>query len=275
VNDKTNIADAAARTVDGDSVSTDLDDPVRSEPDVVSGEAETFAAAVGLTPPISKSPRRLGKRKSSTSVPESGRPLVTATSAAAAANYVGGVVPTVTRAPDVGPQPQTNNGANAQLIQGPTPQAPTAAAPAPVIGVTPVSAMPEKVSWIQRRRMRARRVRRTIRHIDPWSVFKISLLLFVCLYIAVMAAGVLLWNAAVGSGIIDNFESFMQDLGFETWELVGDEIFRGATIIGLVLVAASSALSVVMAILFNLISDLTGGVRVTVIEEDLGRRARQ
>jgi len=275
VNDKTNIADAAARSVDRDSVSTDLDDPVRSEPDVVSGEAETFAAAVGLTPPISKSPRRLGKRKSGASVPESGRPLVTATSAAAAANYVGGGVPTVTRARDVGPPPQTTNGTNAPLIQGPTPRTPTTAAPAPVIGVTPVSAMPEKVSWIQRRRMRARRVRRTIRHVDPWSVFKISLLLFACLYIAVIAAGVLLWNAAVGSGIIDNFESFMQDLGFERWELVGDEIFRGATIIGLVLVAASSALSVVMAILFNLISDLTGGVRVTVIEEDLGRRARQ
>ena len=92
---------------------------------------------------------------------------------------------------------------------------------------------------------------------------------------ATMAAGVLLWNAAVGSGLIDRFEGFMEGLGFETWELVGEEIFRGASIIGLVLVAAGAALNVVMAILFNLISDLTGGVRVTVIEEDLGRRARQ
>ena len=67
----------------------------------------------------------------------------------------------------------------------------------------------------------------------------------------------------------------MQDLGFETWELIGEEIFRGASIIGLVLVAAGSALNVVMTILFNLISDLTGGVRLTIIEEDLGRQARQ
>jgi len=275
VNNETNIADAAAPSVDEDSVSTDIDDPVRTEPDVVSGEAETFAAAVGLTPPAPKSPRRLGKRKSGGSAAGSGRPLVTATSAAAAANYVSGVVPTVTRPPELRQPPQTTNRTNGPLVQGPPLQAPTTAAPAPVVGVTPVSAMPEKVSWVQRRRMRARRVRRTIRHVDPWSVFKVSLLLFACLYIAVMAAGVLLWNAAVGSGIIDNFESFMQDLGFERWELVGDEIFRGASIIGLVLVAASSALSVVMAILFNLISDLTGGVRVTVIEEDLGRSARQ
>jgi len=273
VNNETNIADADAPPVDVAAVSTDLDDPARIDPEVVSGEAETFAAAVGLAPPAEKSPRRLGKRKAGASAV--GRPLVTATSATAAADYVGGAVPTVARGPNVGTSPLPANGLNEPVVHGAAPQSPTTPSPPPVVGVTPVSALPEKVSWIQRRRMRARRVRRTIRHVDPWSVFKISMLLFICLYIATMAAGVLLWNAAVGSGIIDNFESFMQDLGFERWELVGEEIFRGASIIGLVLVAAAGALSVVMAILFNLISDLTGGVRVTVIEEDLGRRARQ
>jgi hypothetical protein len=112
-------------------------------------------------------------------------------------------------------------------------------------------------------------VRRTLRHIDPWSVFKISVLLYLCLYVAVMLAGVLLWSAAVGSGLIDNIESFIEELlAFETYEFQADEIFRGFAIIGLVLAAAGAAFNVVMAIVFNLISDLTGGLRVTVLEED-------
>ena len=40
---------------------------------------------------------------------------------------------------------------------------------------------------------------------------------------------------------------------------------------GVVLVLAGAAASVVLALLFNLISDLTGGVRVTVLEEEPAR----
>jgi len=129
--------------------------------------------------------------------------------------------------------------------------------------------VPFSGTWLARRRARARKVRRTVRHIDPWSVFKISVLLYLCLYVAVMIAGVLLWSAAVGSGLVGNIESFIEELlALETYEFQADEIFRGGAIIGLVLAAAGAAFSVVLAILFNLISDLTGGVRVTVLEED-------
>lgn len=128
---------------------------------------------------------------------------------------------------------------------------------------------PLTADWFALRRARARKVRRTIRHIDPWSVFKISVLLYFCLYIAALLSGVLLWSAAVGSGLVDNVESFIEELlTFESYEFQADEIFRGFAIIGLVLAAAGAAFNVVMAILFNLISDLTGGVRVTVLEED-------
>ena len=39
--------------------------------------------------------------------------------------------------------------------------------------------------------------------------------------------------------------------------------------IGAVLVVAMTAMTVTMAVLFNLISDLLGGVRVTVLEEEV------
>ena len=47
-----------------------------------------------------------------------------------------------------------------------------------------------------------------------------------------------------------------------------ERIFQSFVLGGIVLVLAGAATSVVLALLFNLISDLTGGVRVTVLEED-------
>jgi len=99
------------------------------------------------------------------------------------------------------------------------------------------------------------------------------LLLYACLYVAAVIAGVLLWSAAVGSGFVDNIESFVEEVGsFESWKLNADEIFRSGTIIGLVLMVGGVAFNVLLAILFNLISDLVGGVRVTILEEDTLRR---
>lgn len=142
------------------------------------------------------------------------------------------------------------------------------ASPAPPEPAAPVPTT-SRPSWLERRRARVRRTRLTIRHVDPWSVLKVSVFVYAVLYVAATLAGVLLWSAAVRSGVIGNIESFIQDVGaFEVWEFNGDEIFRRGTIIGAVLAVAGVAFNVLMAIVFNLISDIVGGVRVTILEED-------
>ena len=144
----------------------------------------------------------------------------------------------------------------------------------PVLPKTPADERPillpeEDLGWIGKRRARVKRTRRTIRHVDPWSVLKVSVLLYACLYGATVIAGYLLWTAAVQSGVITNIESFIAEVGsYEVWEINGDEIFRRATVIGAVLFVAGVAFNVLLTIIFNLISDLVGGVRVTLLEED-------
>ena len=82
------------------------------------------------------------------------------------------------------------------------------------------------LGWLARRRARVKRTRRTIRHIDPWSVLKVSLLLYACLYGAFVLAGYLLWTAAVQSGVISNIESFVAEVGsYEIWEINGEGNF--------------------------------------------------
>ena len=130
-------------------------------------------------------------------------------------------------------------------------------------------------TWRDRRaasRLRARKVRRLVRHIEPWSMLKISLLFYFCLWIILLVAGVLLWGAAVNSGTVDNIENFIRELfALDTFEFDADRIFRSAALGGLVMVVAATGFNVLLAVLFNLISDLTGGVRITVVEEESAR----
>ncbi len=118
----------------------------------------------------------------------------------------------------------------------------------------------------------ARKVRRVVRRVDAWSVLRVSLIFYVCCYIVTMVAGVLLWS--FGYGVVEKIESFIEDYGsFEVFEFDGELIFEGSLLVGGVFVVLLTGLTVLGAILFNLISDLVGGIRITVLEEETARPA--
>jgi hypothetical protein len=111
-----------------------------------------------------------------------------------------------------------------------------------------------------------------IRHIDPWSVLKLALLLFLCLWLVSMIAAVIVWTVARSSGTIGKIESFANtNLGQDNFHFDGDFLFRQFGLIGLILSLAATAASTVAAVVFNLISDVIGGVWITVIEEETSR----
>ena len=117
-------------------------------------------------------------------------------------------------------------------------------------------------------RLRARKVKRIVRRVDAWSVLKVSFIFFLCVYVISMVSAVILWNVASGAGVIDNVESFIEDLGaFETFEFVPEKLLKGTLLGGAVLAVLATGLAALGAVLFNLISDLVGGIRMTIIEE--------
>lgn len=122
------------------------------------------------------------------------------------------------------------------------------------------------------RRPRVRRVTRVLRHVDPWSTFKIALLFSGVAYVVSLTSGVLLWRVADATGTLANVERWFTQFGWETFELQGDEIFRQAWIIGLFGVVFATGAAVLLVTLFNLVSDIVGGVRVTVLEEEVVER---
>ena len=116
---------------------------------------------------------------------------------------------------------------------------------------------------------RIRRVTRVIRDIDPWSVFKIGLIFHFVVYLIMLVALVLLWSVASATGTIDNIQQFMKSFGWESFQFKGGQLFVNVMVLGLLGVVLATALWVLAATIFNLITDLVGGIRVTVLEEEV------
>ena len=116
---------------------------------------------------------------------------------------------------------------------------------------------------------RVRRVSRVIREIDPITTLKVGVVFHLVVYVTALVALVLLWSVASATGTIDNVESFLESFGWETFVFDGRQLFVNVMFFGLFLAALGTILWVLGAIVFNLIADLVGGVRVTVLEEEV------
>ncbi len=125
----------------------------------------------------------------------------------------------------------------------------------------------------------ARRVRRVVRHIDTWSVFKVATIFVACIWGVVVLASLLVWRAAVTSGSVENTEDFIVDLGFQDFNFNPQQMFEALLSAGAVIAIAAIFFIWLLTVLFNLICDITGGLRITMIEQDLAdarkRRARK
>lgn len=142
-------------------------------------------------------------------------------------------------------------------------------------GVTALGPKPVRTPVLVYRRKtrpRVRRVTRVVRHVDTWSVFKVALVFNAFMYAVVLTSGVLLWHVADATGTIDNVEKFFEGVGWEHFQLKAGEIYHNAWIGGLFVAIGLTGLAVLMATLFNLITDLVGGVRVSVLEEEVVTR---
>lgn len=110
-----------------------------------------------------------------------------------------------------------------------------------------------------------------IRRVDPWSVLKVSLVLSVALFFVWMIAVAFLYLTLGGMGVWSKLNSNVGDLLTNTanTELVSSgAIFGGATLIGLVNIVLLTAMATVGAFIYNLTTDLVGGIEVTLADRD-------
>lgn len=112
-----------------------------------------------------------------------------------------------------------------------------------------------------------------IRRIDPWSTLKVSLLLSVALFFVWMIAVAFLYLVLGGMGVWSKLNSNVGDLLNNTsgssGELVSSgTIFGGAVLVGLVNIVLLTAMATIGAFVYNLTTDLIGGIEVTLADRD-------
>ncbi|WIM86661.1 DUF3566 domain-containing protein [Candidatus Mycobacterium wuenschmannii] len=111
-----------------------------------------------------------------------------------------------------------------------------------------------------------------IRRIDPWSTLKVSAVLSVALFFVWMIAVAFLYLVLGGMGVWSKLNSNVGDLLNNTSgsaELVSSgTIFGGAILIGLVNIVLLTAAATIGAFIYNLTTDLIGGVEVTLADRD-------
>ena len=119
----------------------------------------------------------------------------------------------------------------------------------------------------------ARRVRRIIRKIDPWTVLKVSFVFQAVVALAIVLGAVILWSVVVARGIPQEIDGLLQQLRLinegETLFQSGEEYFRLVVFLAVVGTVVMTGITTLAAVMYNLIADVVGGVEVVVLEETL------
>lgn len=111
------------------------------------------------------------------------------------------------------------------------------------------------------------RRRLTIRRIDPWSVLKFGAVVS----LAVLAIGLLVTGVVFyivdRLGLIDQVCEIALDVGFTACGLNLGNLFRAVALLGALGVIIQTAVLVFLSFLHNLIADLTGGITISVLDD--------
>lgn len=113
-----------------------------------------------------------------------------------------------------------------------------------------------------------RRVTRVVRRVQLWSVFKLVLFASLVCYAIFLLAVAVGWSLANSTGQVHHIEKFMRDIGFDNWSFEGPKLFKASVFAGAVWVVAGTIMATLAAAIMNVISELTGGIRFTVLEVD-------
>jgi hypothetical protein len=114
-----------------------------------------------------------------------------------------------------------------------------------------------------------RRARFVVRRLDPWSVLKFSLLFYLCLMIVVLFAAAIVYWLLGTAGVISSIQNFLSNLklgGKNGFQIDGGWLFTRLLGVGILSVVVWSLVNTLLALLYNLISDVVGGIKVTLSE---------
>ncbi len=145
-------------------------------------------------------------------------------------------------------------------------QAPTQG-PRPSQDTTQEARSPQGGRAAARAQRRPVRRRVMVRKVDPWSVLKLSLVFYFSILVVVMLGLGVFWVTIERLGVIETLLAFLAELQFDVQINTGN-LFRAAFLVGLLNVVLWSGINVFGALLYNLVADVMGGLRLTLAEDE-------
>ncbi|RMI34426.1 DUF3566 domain-containing protein [Nocardia stercoris] len=111
-----------------------------------------------------------------------------------------------------------------------------------------------------------------LRHIDPWSTLKVSLVISIAMFFVWMLAVGLLYIVLSGMGVWDRLNTSFTDIVSDSSSsgaiIDAGSVFGYAAVIGIINVVLLTALSTVGVFIYNQCTDLVGGIQVTLADPD-------
>lgn len=122
-----------------------------------------------------------------------------------------------------------------------------------------------------------RRVRRIIRKIDPWTVLKVTGILYAVAGIALVLGVVIFWSVIENAGIPNAITEFLVTITLleDGSDPFGnsEQFFRFVVFGSIVWWVVATGFTTLTAVMYNLVTDVVGGLEIVVLEEHLGNGA--
>ncbi|MCB7135758.1 DUF3566 domain-containing protein [Cellulosimicrobium marinum] len=118
-----------------------------------------------------------------------------------------------------------------------------------------------------------RRVRLSVSRIDPWSAMKLGFLLAVAIGIMTVVAVAVFWYVLDSMLVFQTVQDFVEQIAGEesnvdiTQFVEFGRVISLATLLSVVNVVIITALSTIMAFLYNIVAALVGGVHLTLTDD--------
>ena len=110
----------------------------------------------------------------------------------------------------------------------------------------------------------------TLRHIDPLSVLKLSLVFYGCVLVVWMVLVAILYALLESAGVFDAIETLGRTAVL--WTRLDISLWfveRWTLLVGGVLVVLGAVVNALVAVIYNLASDVVGGMQMTFVEREL------
>jgi hypothetical protein len=124
----------------------------------------------------------------------------------------------------------------------------------------------------RRRRAASRRMRRTIKKVDPLSVLKLSVFFYAVLLVVWLIVVAILYRFVDGLGVFNLINDLGRGFAIKDWEsmqITLGRVERWAFFVGLLTAIIASVVNMALAMLYNIAADPFGGVELTFVERDL------